>query len=197
MSALNARPAVFLDRDGTLIEERHYLADPGGVRLVPGAAGAVRALNEAGWLVVLTTNQAGVARGLFPESAVHAVHARVGALLAREGAWLDGIEFCPHHPDLGPPCDCRKPAPGMARRAAGRLPIDLAASWAVGDKRIDVAFGCAAGGRGHLVLTGYGPSERAEVEARHPDAPISQDLAGAVYLILGGTGPRRPAAEAT
>lgn len=155
------RDAVFLDRDGTLIEEVNYLARPEQVRLIPGAADAVRALNDAGVLVVVVTNQAGVARGYFPESRVAEVHARLSALLAEHGAHVDAYYHCPHHPTAGVgryrvDCDCRKPKPGLLLTAARHLDIDLARSWMIGDKPCDAGAGRAAGCRTLLVRTGHG-----------------------------------------
>ncbi|MEM7305750.1 MAG: HAD family hydrolase [Planctomycetota bacterium] len=163
---MSARPAVFLDRDGTLIDELGYLGDPDGVALYPGAAAAVRALNGAGLPVVLITNQSGIARGLFTEDDLAAVHARLEGDLAAEGARLDLIVYCPYHPDHGPPkyrreSDCRKPAPGMYNEAVRRLDLDPARSWAVGDSARDLVAAQRAGVTGLLlVATGKGEAER-------------------------------------
>lgn len=153
--------AVFLDRDGTLIEEAHYLAAPEQVRLIPGAAAAVRRLNDAGVKVVVVTNQAGVARGFFPESRVAEIHAHLTAVLAAAGATIDAFYYCPHHPTAGTgefltDCTCRKPSPGMLLAAARDLDIDLSRSWMVGDNSSDLGAGAAAGCRTVLVRTGYG-----------------------------------------
>src|SRR4051794_9602805 len=128
------RPAVFLDRDGVLIEEAHYLADPARVRPIPGAAEGIHRLNRLGIPVVVVTNQAGVARGLFPEERVREVHDRLAGLLARAGAHVDRFYYCPHHPTagVGPyrvECACRKPRPGMLLRAAAELGLDLGRSY--------------------------------------------------------------------
>ena len=131
---MSARPAVFLDRDGTLIEDRHYLRDPEGVHLLPGAAGAVRQLNAAGVAAVVVTNQSGIARGLLTEADYRATADRLDELLAREDARLDGAYHCPHLPEISGPCECRKPAPLLYRRAAQDLDLDLARSWWVGDR---------------------------------------------------------------
>src|SRR4051812_391346 len=117
---MNLRPAIFLDRDGVIIEEAHYLASPEGVQLIPGSAEAIHALNRAGWPVVVVTNQGGVGRGFFPESAVDAVHARLRVLLTAAGATVEGYYYCPHHPAAEVEayrvdCHCRKPKPGMLR----------------------------------------------------------------------------------
>jgi D-glycero-D-manno-heptose 1,7-bisphosphate phosphatase len=151
--------AVFLDRDGTLIVEREYLSDPSGVELVPGAPRAVQRLRAAGFQVVVVSNQAGVARGMFGVERVHAVHARIQELLEAHGARVDSFHFCPHHPDHGGPCRCRKPEPGMLLDAAEQLGLTLASSWMAGDKLLDVEAGVRAGAGGILVRTGYGADE--------------------------------------
>lgn len=168
------RPGVLLDRDGTLIEERHYLADPAEVVLLPGAGAAVARWNASGVPVALVTNQSGVARGYFGEAAVEAVHQRLHELLAAEGARLDGVWFCPHHPDHGGPCACRKPAPGMAEQAAEGLGLDLARSWVIGDKLCDVELATAVGATGVLVRTGHGARTVAPT-----GVPVHADLASA------------------
>ena len=133
-----ARTAVFLDRDGTVIADPGYLSDPGGVRLLRGAGEAIARLNRAGYAVILVTNQSGIGRGMYDEAAFHAVQSRLAELLAAEDARLDAVYFCPHAPDLSPPCDCRKPAPGLFLRAAEEHGLDLGASFFVGDRARDV-----------------------------------------------------------
>jgi histidinol-phosphate phosphatase family protein len=145
------RPAVFLDRDGTIIEDLGYLGDPDQVRLLPGAAAAIARLNRAGLPAVVVTNQSGIARGLLDEAAYQATRARLDRLLADEGARLDAQYHCPHHPDITGPCDCRKPGLLLYRRAALDLALDLAASWWVGDRPHDVEPAAALGGRGILI----------------------------------------------
>jgi histidinol-phosphate phosphatase family protein len=174
------RPAVFLDRDGTLIEDPGYLADPDRVRLLPGAAEAVAELNRAGVPVVVVTNQSGIARGLLTEAQYRATERRLDQLLADRGARIDAHYFCPHHPDAGGPCDCRKPGLLLYRRAASEHGLDLAASWWVGDRLRDVLPAPALGGRGILVLTGAGGSEAAAADARFI---VSADLAAAARVI--------------
>jgi D-glycero-D-manno-heptose 1,7-bisphosphate phosphatase len=161
---MNPRPAIFLDRDGVLIEDVHYLASPEQVRLIPGSAEAVAALNRAGWPVVVVTNQAGVGKGLFPLASVGDVHAHLASQLATFGATVEGFYFCPHHPEAEVEayrvrCECRKPRPGMLRQAAAELGIDLGRSWMVGDRVSDLAAGAAAGCRTILVRTGYGVTQ--------------------------------------
>ena len=155
------RPAIFLDRDGVLIEDSHYLGDRSRVRLVPAAAEAVAALNRAGWAVVVVTNQSGVARGMFSEADVVAVHDHLADLLRGYSARIDAFHHCPHHPDgdvaeYRVACECRKPEAGMLLRAAADLGLDLAASWMIGDRVSDLQAGAAAGCRTALVRTGYG-----------------------------------------
>ena len=154
------RPAVFLDRDGTLTEERVYAATPDEIVLLPGAGAAVRTLNESGVPAVLVTNQSGVGRGLFTLGDLHAQHERLEALLHAEGAHLDGIYFCPHPPDAN--CRCRKPAPGLLESAARDLGLDLARSFVIGDRADDVLLGERFTAGGLLVLTRYGRDMLAE-----------------------------------
>jgi D-glycero-D-manno-heptose 1,7-bisphosphate phosphatase len=175
------RPAVFLDRDGTVIQEREYLADPAGVVLVAGAAGAVAALREAGFAVVVVTNQSGIARGLYGEDDYHAVAARLDELLERAAAPVDATYYCPHHPDFTGPCDCRKPGLGMYEHATRALGLDPARSFYVGDRVKDVLPALALGGQGILVRTGYGAEEE---EGAPPGVVVVDDLAAAAALIL-------------
>jgi D-glycero-D-manno-heptose 1,7-bisphosphate phosphatase len=177
--------AVFMDRDGTLSEEIGYMYDAGLYKPYAWAGPAVRKINESGMKAVLITNQSGVGRGYFPESSVHQVHDILRAELARHGAALDAVYFCPHQPDTG--CDCRKPRPGMLFQAQKDLGIDLARSFMIGDKYVDVEVGHAAGTRSVLVLTGYGREER----EKHKDVPrqpefIAENLMEAVEAIVCG-----------
>ncbi len=183
------RPAVFLDRDGTIIEEAEYLSDPAGARLLPGAAEGIAHLRTAGFAVVVTSNQSGVARGYFDEAAVQVVNRRVQELLTAAGAPADAFYYCPHHPEGSVPayaldCECRKPKPGMLHAAAADLDLDLKRSWVVGDKRTDMEFGTDNGLRAVLVLTGYGRETQAEgfEPGREPDL-FSSDLAAAARAI--------------
>jgi D,D-heptose 1,7-bisphosphate phosphatase len=155
------RPAIFADRDGTIVVEKHYLADPARVELVPGAAAALKAFQDAGYAVVIVTNQSGIARGLYSEADFQRVQARINELLAEDGVTVDGVYHCPHHPDYNGPCDCRKPGTLLYTRAAAEHGIDVANSIFVGDRRKDVEPAAALGGRGILVLTGYGAAESA------------------------------------
>lgn len=183
------RPAVFLDRDGVLVEDVGYLSRPDQLSLLPGAAAAVARLREAGYLVVLVTNQSGVARGMFGEDALARIHDSLEQALAREGARLDGIFYCPHHPTEGRPpyravCACRKPEPGMLLTAAEALGIDLGSSWMVGDKLGDVAAGHRAGCRGILVSPDAASVAGAATGLERPDLAASS-LEEAAGLVLG------------
>lgn len=175
------KPCIFFDRDGTLIEERHYLSDPAQVALIPGAAEAVRLAREAGFLAVVLTNQSGVGRGYFPAEAVEAVHRRMEELLAEEGAKLDGIYLCPHAPEDD--CPCRKPRTGLVEQAARDLEIDLRRSWMIGDKAADIELAANAGMRAVLVMTGYGASSAPQ--AAGAASFIVPDALAAVRRILG------------
>jgi D-glycero-D-manno-heptose 1,7-bisphosphate phosphatase len=185
------RRAIIMDRDGTVCDEVGYVNHVDRIRLLPGSAEAIRAANETGFQTVVVTNQAGVARGYFAESLVDEVHDRVRELLAAEGARLDGIYFCPHHPDVGAPayrktCGCRKPLPGMLERARDEMGIDLSASYMVGDSVKDLEAGRRAGTTTVLVLTGYGKGElehQSDGWSVKPDH-VAPDLRAAVDWIL-------------
>lgn len=158
MSAL--RPAAFVDRDGTINVERHYLRSPAELELIPGAAEGLKALQGQGFALVVLTNQSGVARRYFTLDALAAVHRRLAGMLAAEGVTLDGIYICPHGP--ADDCDCRKPKPGMARQAAADLGLDPGRSVMIGDKMADIGLGRAIGARTVLVRTGHGLREETE-----------------------------------
>ncbi len=152
---------VFLDRDGTINEEVNYLSHPKQLRLIAGAAAAIKLLNQAEFKVVVVTNQAGIARGYFTEQTVREIHQALERMLGEQGAAVDAIYYCPHHPAAGigvyrQECNCRKPNPGMLERAARELNIDLGESFVVGDKISDLEAGLAVGCRNILVQTGYG-----------------------------------------
>lgn len=183
---MSARPlsrrAVFLDRDGTLIQDRDYLADPDGVVLLPGVVEALHLLSDGGLAMVVVTNQSGIARGLYSLDDYHAVARRLDQELAREGLTLDATYFCPHHPRFTGPCECRKPAPGMYLRAARELGLDLRDSFFVGDRKKDVDPAATFGGKGILVRTGYGAEEEATVEN---GTAVVDSLLDAARLIRG------------
>ncbi|HSK02606.1 MAG TPA: D-glycero-beta-D-manno-heptose 1,7-bisphosphate 7-phosphatase [Kofleriaceae bacterium] len=192
------RRCVFLDRDGVINEEVDYLHDPARVVLVGGAAEAIAALGRAGLAVVVVTNQAGIARGMYTERELAAVTARIAELIAGAGGRLDATYFCPHHPEAGLgdykiACRCRKPAPGMLERAAAELGLDLAGSAIVGDKATDLEAGRAAGCAAVLVRSGYGAREEARLAAAGgppPDAVFDSLAAAAPWLLarLAGAG---------
>lgn len=174
-------PVVLLDRDGTIIAERHYLADPDGVELLPQAAAGLRQMQEAGCRLLVITNQSGVGRGYFTAQDMQAVHRRMQDLLAAEGVRLEGIYACPHTPGEG--CACRKPRTGLVEQAVRDFKFDRARACMIGDKACDIDLGCAAGCRTLLVRTGYGRECEAE-GACHPDAVVD-DLREAAAWICG------------
>ncbi|MGI8642179.1 MAG: D-glycero-beta-D-manno-heptose 1,7-bisphosphate 7-phosphatase [Pyrinomonadaceae bacterium] len=171
--------AAFLDRDGTICEEVNYLSKAEDLRLFPDAVQAIKLLNENGFLVILITNQSGLARGFFDEKALREIHKKLAEELAKSGAKLDAIYFCPHN--SADNCDCRKPKTGMIRQAAADFAIDLQNSWMIGDKTIDVETGFNAETKTALVLTGYGKKAVVELE-RKPDL-IAENLLEAVGKI--------------
>jgi len=184
--------AVFIDRDGTISEEVGYINHPSRFRVFPYAANAVRLLNESGWLAIVVTNQAGVARGYFSEEMIHAVHDQMKRDFETEGARLDAIYYCAHHPSVGEPpyrldCDCRKPKPGLIHRAAEEFEIDLAQSWMVGDRYGDIELARNAGVSSAFVLSGYGrgESEQHRAEWKHEPDLVSENLLEAVQAIIG------------
>jgi D-glycero-D-manno-heptose 1,7-bisphosphate phosphatase len=186
------RRAVFMDRDGTISEEIGYVNHPSRYRVFPYSAEAVRLLNEAGWLVILVTNQAGVARGYFTEEVIAAVHDVLKQELSGRGAHLDAIYYCAHHPTVGEApyrfdCDCRKPKPGLIERAATEFDIDLAQSWMIGDRYSDIELAHNAGVHSAFILSGYGRGEweyQRAVWKREPEL-VAEDLLEAVRKIVG------------
>jgi D-glycero-D-manno-heptose 1,7-bisphosphate phosphatase len=181
--------AVFLDRDGTLIEEVGYLDRPERVALYPWSIAAVQALNRAGLRVVMVTNQSGVARGFFSEAVVEQVHRRIAELLEAGGARIDAYYYCPHHPDgkvarYAHACDCRKPGRGLVDRAEREFGIDPRRSVAVGDRWLDVALARTVGARGVLVRTGYGRGEEARPQTGLVADAIVDNLIEATGWIL-------------
>jgi D-glycero-D-manno-heptose 1,7-bisphosphate phosphatase len=183
------RPAVFVDRDGTLLEEAGYLDRLERLAFFPFAIDAVRLLNQASYAVVIVTNQSGIARGMYAEPFVRETHAVMRTRMEEGGARVDGFYYCPHHPDatvaeFKRDCDCRKPAPGMLTAAARDLDLDLSRSFSIGDKWTDVAVGTAAGARGILVRTGYGRSTKASLPRDVTPASVQDNLIAAVAWIL-------------
>lgn len=183
--------AVFIDRDGTISEEVGYINHPSRFRVFPYAAAALKVLNDAGWLAVLVTNQAGVARGYFTEEMIHTVHNQLQNDLETGGARLDAIYYCAHHPSVGEPpyrfdCDCRKPKPGLILRAAEDLEVDLNQSWMIGDRYSDIELARAAGVNSAFVLSGYGRGEWEHQRAdwKHEPDLVSETLLEAVQSIV-------------
>ncbi len=174
--------AVFLDRDGTIIEEKHYLHREQDVTLVKGAAAALKKLKRAGFLVFIVTNQAGIGRGYYTEGDMQRVHRFLLGLLSRDGAQVDGIYFCPHHPEDH--CNCRKPSPKFLFDAAAQFHIRLVDSFMIGDRISDLEAGRRAGARSVLVRTGYGETEIRETGASLPADHIAKDLPAAVTWVL-------------
>ena len=184
--------AVFIDRDGTISEEVGYINHPSRFRVFTYSAEAIKLLNDSGWLAVLVTNQAGVARGYFTEDMIHIVHDQLERGLKEGGAQLDAIYYCAHHPSVGEPpyrfdCDCRKPKPGLILRAATELNIDLQQSWMIGDRYSDIELAHTAGVHSAFVLSGYGRGEWEHQRNTWPGDPelVSEDLLQAVRQIVG------------
>ena len=197
----NGIPVVFLDRDGTINEEVNYLHRPEDLRLIGGAAEAIRLLNESGYRVIVVTNQAGVARGYYTEEDVKRLHCYMNVLLGREGAHVDAFYYCPHHPEYGigiykRTCRCRKPDIGMFEQAEADLPgkIDRSRSYMIGDKLLDTQAGKRFGVCGILVGTGYGESLRNEAGASGQYDYYADNLLEAVCAILNGRA-KNPGAE--
>jgi D-glycero-D-manno-heptose 1,7-bisphosphate phosphatase len=167
-----ASPAIFLDRDGTIIVEKNYLGDPDQVVLLEGAGAGLRAMSRHSLPFVVVSNQSGVGRGYFSIDQARAVERRLEALLAQEGIAIAGWYMCPHAPDAN--CSCRKPLPGMINTAALDLDLDPGRSFVIGDKRSDIDLAFAVGATGILVTTGHG---HLDVDyARSLAAPVCRDL---------------------
>jgi D-glycero-D-manno-heptose 1,7-bisphosphate phosphatase len=180
-----------MDRDGTISEEIGYVNHPSRYRVFPYSAAAVRMLNEAGWLAILVTNQAGVARGYFTEELVGTVHEVLKQELNERGAQLDAIYYCAHHPTVGESpyrfdCECRKPKPGLIRRAAADFDIDLTQSWMIGDRYSDIELARNAEVHSAFVLSGYGRGEWEYQRAtwKHEPELVAEDLLEAVQTII-------------
>lgn len=185
------QPAVFLDRDGTINEQMGYINHLSRFHLLPGVGEAIRRLNEYGLPVVVATNQSGLARGYFPEALLTAVHEEMRRLLALDGARIDGLYVCPHHPEAKEErfrlaCTCRKPKTGLLEQAAAEMGLDLRRSYVVGDRWSDLRCGAAVGATTILVLTGYGRGDACYIgpgQAVQPDC-VADDLLAAVEWIL-------------
>jgi D-glycero-D-manno-heptose 1,7-bisphosphate phosphatase len=189
------RPALFIDRDGTISEEVGYVNHPSRFRLFPYSAEAIKLLNDNGWLAILVTNQAGVARGYFSEDVILEIHEQLRRKLENDSARLDAIYYCAHHPSLGEPpyrldCDCRKPKTGLIDQARADFEIDLEQSWMVGDRYGDVELARNAGLHSALVLSGYGRGEweyQREAWKEQPEL-VAEDLLEVVKRIVNGSG---------
>ena len=182
---LMTRAAIFIDRDGTINVEKNYLHRVEDWEWIAGSVDAIRAFNNAGFLVIVISNQAGVARGMYSETDIHRLHAYVTSELVRDGARIDAYYYCPHHPEFGKErdCACRKPLPGLILKAQKDFDIDLSNSWMVGDTANDCKAGAAAGVRCILVATGYGAKERGKLGA----VPYAENLQVASQLILAAS----------
>jgi D,D-heptose 1,7-bisphosphate phosphatase len=187
--ANRVRPAIFLDRDGTLNVEKGFLSNHESLELIAGAGEALKTLRQAGFYLVVLTNQPVIARGEASEDDVAAINRRMEWELGKEGAYLDGIYICPHHPDSGFPgerselkisCNCRKPNTGLLERACGEMPIDIAGSWMIGDRTMDIEMARRAGLRSVLVQSGPEQNDGSSVEADY----VAADLPAAAIVIL-------------
>jgi len=177
-----ARRAVFLDRDGTVVDDPGFLHEPGKVKLLPGAAQAIKKLNEHGFLVIIVTNQSGIARGLYTVEDYEGVQRRLIELLEKQGAHIDGAYFCPHHPQFTGRCDCRKPGSKLFQEAQQALDIDFTRSWWIGDRLSDVQPARVLDGHGILVATGDGNLHQGQ--ARALGVMVVADLAAAADEIV-------------
>ncbi len=185
------RPAVFLDRDGTINEQMGYINHTCRFHLLPGAAEAIKRLNDAGIPVVVISNQSGLARGYFPEELLLAVHEKMKRLLAEQGAHVDGIYYCPHHPEakkkeFREACSCRKPKPGLILQAAEEMNLAPEQSFVVGDRWSDIKTAANCGARSILVRTGYGRGDEQYIGPHQEIQPDykAEDLLEAVEWIL-------------
>ncbi len=178
---MTGRAAVFLDRDGTLIDDPGFLRDPALVRPLPGAVDAVARLTRAGLLPIIVTNQSGIGRGLILESEYQAVAARVEAELSAAGGRIAASFHCPHAPALTGPCSCRKPGTDLYRRAARQFDLDLACCWFVGDRPTDVEPATVLGGRGVLIAA---PNDPVVEAARADGYTVAPDIAAATAVVL-------------
>ena len=191
---MQKKRAIFLDRDGTINEEVGYIEHLDRLRIIPEAYEAIRLINLSGFIAVVITNQAGIAKGLFNEDFVIKTNERLQEFLGQKGAAIDAFYFCPHHPTEGVPpyrmvCDCRKPAPGLFYQAARDMAIDLAASYMIGDRYRDMEAAHRAGVKGVLVKTGYGADvlENIGPDQETPEARpdhIAENILKAVHWIL-------------
>jgi D-glycero-D-manno-heptose 1,7-bisphosphate phosphatase len=183
-----AERAIFLDRDGTIITEQDFLSDPEKIELYPDAVSALRTALEKGYRLFVVSNQSGIARGLMTEDDVQAVNNRLIEILKAANIELDGIYYCPHHPDITGPCDCRKPGRGMVDQALKAHDIDLARSWVIGDTKGDMELAFNIGAGSVLVTTGYGAGQRELfTDGRQPDH-VASGIKEAVDWIMRNGG---------
>jgi D-glycero-D-manno-heptose 1,7-bisphosphate phosphatase len=185
------KPAVFIDRDGTINEQRGYINHLSRFELLPGVTDAVKLLNKNNFFAIIVTNQSGVARGYYPISLVHQVSELMTKSLEREGATIDGIFYCPHHPrgivpEFTADCDCRKPKTGLVNQALKAFDIDMSNSYVVGDRYVDIELAIRLNLKGVLVKTGYGLGEMEYIIPELPVKPnhVAEDLLDAVKWIL-------------
>ena len=194
------RPAVFIDRDGTMIHDVGYLSRREDISWYAWTIDAIRLLNRAGFLVFVATNQGGIGLGFYTEDFLKSLHVELDAVLREAGAHVDDWLYCPHHPDARVPslkvaCECRKPGPGMVRQAEQRFEIDLARSFVIGDKWTDIGMATSVGARGILVRSGYGEIELRRRSASAPEAAyVAADLMEATSWLLRASGHPRGAA---
>ncbi len=188
----SGKPAVFLDRDGTINEQMGYINHTCRFQLLPGAAEAIKKLNDADIPVVVISNQSGLARGYFPEELLTAVHEKMNRQLAEAGAHVDGIYYCPHHPEAKEEhfravCNCRKPKPGLVLKASEEMGLDPKRSYMIGDRWSDIKTAANCGARSILVRTGYGRGDEQYIGPQQTIQPDfkAEDLLEAVTLILG------------
>lgn len=174
-----ARPAIFVDRDDTIMVDVGYCSDPHKVKLLPHAAEGLRVLSQNGFVIVIVTNQSGLGRGYFTERDLESVNARLRQELRAMGADFDALYYCPHRPDEG--CACRKPGPGLILKAASELELDLASSYTMGDRELDISAGKSAGTKTVLVINGKDPNNAQN--PKHADL-VARDVLEAARLIL-------------
>jgi len=189
---MGKKRAVFLDRDGTINVEVQYLSDVADFQFIPGVPWALKRLKDAGFLLVVVTNQSGIGRGYYDEAALESIHDHMHADLASYGIAIDACYFCPHHPEHATgeyrqECDCRKPLPGMLQQAAQDLDIDLASSYMIGDKLADVEAGINAGCTSLMVLTGYGSSHVSQLPEGVNAYSDLQTAADAILALEAGS----------
>jgi histidinol-phosphate phosphatase family protein len=182
--------AVFLDRDGTIMEDAHYIKSPEQVRLIPGAAAAIKRLNDAGVPVIVVTNQSGIARGIFTVDDYERVRARFESLLRAEGARVDASYYCPHLPNDPPVCNCRKPETQMFEQAIAELELDAGDAAYIGDRWRDIVASKKLGGRGIMIESSETTAEDRQ-RARKDGLETAHDLAAAVSKLLDGLTPRK------